>query len=71
MEALSPSVPGFNRDAASCLFVATVSQDTDENGMRGGEMEVPLNQLAKGEVPSGLSISDPTLLLRLEHLSHE
>lgn len=32
------------------------SQDTDENGMMGGEIEVSLNQLAKGEVPSGLSL---------------
>lgn len=39
--------------------------------MLGGEMEVPLNQLAKGEVPSGLSVSNPTLLLRLERLSRE
>lgn len=29
-----------------------ISTDTDENGMMGGEIEVPLNQLAKGEVPS-------------------
>lgn len=35
-----------------------VSTDTDENGMMGGEIEVSLNQLAKGEVPSGLSLSN-------------
>ncbi len=30
-------------------------QDTDENGKRGGEVEVPLHLVAKGEVPAGLS----------------
>lgn len=35
-------------------------QDTDENGKMGGEMEVSLNELAKGEVPSGRSITNPT-----------
>lgn len=32
-------------------------QDTDENGMMGGEIEVALHQVAKGEVPAGLNIS--------------
>lgn len=31
-------------------------QDTDENGMMGGEIEVALHQVAKGEVPAGLNI---------------
>ena len=29
-------------------------QDRDENGKRGGEVEVPLYAVAKGEVPAGL-----------------
>lgn len=32
-------------------------QDRDENGKRGGEVEVPLHAVAKGEVPAGLSNS--------------
>lgn len=38
-----------------CGFCA---QDTDENGMMGGEIEVSLNLLAKGEVPSGFGLSN-------------
>lgn len=30
-------------------------QDTDENGKTGGEIEVPLHMVAKGEVPAGLN----------------
>ncbi|XP_059197782.1 ubiquitin carboxyl-terminal hydrolase CYLD [Centropristis striata] len=32
--------------------VVRISTDTDENGQRGGEVEVPLQQVVKGEVPA-------------------
>ncbi|TNN63930.1 Ubiquitin carboxyl-terminal hydrolase CYLD [Liparis tanakae] len=37
--------------------VVRISTDTDENGKRGGEVDVPLHLVAKGEVPQGLSNS--------------
>lgn len=33
--------------------VVRISTDRDENGKRGGEVEVPLHAVAKGEVPAG------------------
>lgn len=32
-------------------------QDKDESGKRGGEVEVPLHEVVKGEVPAGSSHS--------------
>ncbi|KAM9357788.1 ubiquitin carboxyl-terminal hydrolase CYLD [Symphorus nematophorus] len=32
--------------------IIRISTDTDENGKRGGEIEVPLHSVAKGEVPA-------------------
>lgn len=34
-------------------FFASCVQDTDESGNRGGEVEVPLDWVAMGEVPAG------------------
>ncbi|XP_038570967.1 ubiquitin carboxyl-terminal hydrolase CYLD isoform X1 [Micropterus salmoides] len=39
-----------------------ISTDTDENGKRGGEVEVPLQLVAKGEVPADSMDVDTTLV---------
>ncbi|KAM7012277.1 ubiquitin carboxyl-terminal hydrolase CYLD [Tautogolabrus adspersus] len=36
----------------SCGFMVRISTDTDHSGKRGGEIEVPLQSIAKGEVPA-------------------
>ncbi|KAM6922029.1 ubiquitin carboxyl-terminal hydrolase CYLD [Xenentodon cancila] len=35
-----------------------ISTDTDETGKRGGEVQVPLDSVAKGEVPAGPDVMD-------------
>lgn len=44
-------------EARSSFCLCWCFQDTDENGKRGGEVDVPLQMVAKGEVPQGLSSS--------------
>lgn len=44
----NPAFLGLNRSC--CCF-----QDTDENGQTGGEVEVPLQCVAKEEAPAGVS----------------
>lgn len=59
VSSLSLSLPGGQSSRMGVTVVRHYySQDTDENGMMGGEIEVSLNQLAKGEVPSGLNLSN-------------
>ncbi|XP_034529613.1 LOW QUALITY PROTEIN: ubiquitin carboxyl-terminal hydrolase CYLD [Notolabrus celidotus] len=38
--------------------IVRISTDTDENGQRGGEIEVPIECVAKGEVPAEPDIMD-------------
>lgn len=49
-------------------FLSLGFQDTDENGKTGGEVEVPLQSVAKGEVAAGSS--NYLHNLKIEAISH-